>query len=488
MSTKHSFTLNDICLGYTDGNNEALFISDFEKYYCDCQGHVSAIQAPDKFLLLGRKGTGKTLLAQYLNRISKFDSQKFVSIKSFRDFQFHKIVQFRISNNTYSEYLPIMEWMILLDLAELITQDNSIKNIVLQNALTNFLKTNFGLKITGDKVIEKTSKKQLQGSLLSALSGSIENTTKKRMGDYLEYLDDLRETIVKLLIGSDCKYCILYDDLDDKFSLSDIYKESIQSLIYAVVKINSLLLRHSSNAKIILILRTDAYNSLNSPDLNKYRIDNSLTLDWIGDSSRYSPLIDMILLKIQKSIEGLVTSDIDRLFEALFPREINGRRPERYLLDMGFCRPRDLINMLNLVKNAFPHLNRFEEYGFVQTKTKYSQYLLQEVRNEMSGHLEQDEIDAAISILKSLKKPNFNFNSLCENLPYFPLIRNKEHLTKLVKELFRFSAIGNEIQDKENNIVHYTWAHLDASSEPDFTARFSIHHGLRLALKAEGPK
>jgi hypothetical protein len=103
----------------------------------------------------------------------------------------------------------------------------------------------------------------------------------------------------------------------------------------------------------------------------------------------------------------------------------------------------------------------------------------------MSGHLKDEEIKAAFSVLQSIKKPTFSFDNLCARLKFYPAIKDEDHLIKLIQELFQFSVIGNVIQDERNKTNYHTWAHLDVGVEPDFTANFSIHYGLRIALRAE---
>ena len=151
-----------------------------------------------------------------------------------------------------------MEWMILIHLSELIINDASIEETILQNDLKKFLETNFGLQIDDEKIIEKTRKQEFKGKL-GMISGGIGHEIKKTRGNYLDYLNDLRNTVLELLGSSNCKYSIYYDDLDDKFSLSDLYMESTLSLINATKKINRLFSEQSINAKVILVLRTDVF-------------------------------------------------------------------------------------------------------------------------------------------------------------------------------------------------------------------------------------
>lgn len=62
------YKIRDIFIGYNDGKREATRLKDFEQYYFDYNGNVNKIVDSEKFLLLGKKGTGKSLLAEYIKK------------------------------------------------------------------------------------------------------------------------------------------------------------------------------------------------------------------------------------------------------------------------------------------------------------------------------------------------------------------------------------------------------------------------------------
>ncbi|PAQ14100.1 hypothetical protein CD798_12530 [Bacillaceae bacterium SAOS 7] len=62
------YQIRDMFIGYNDGKKEASRIKDFEQYYFDYNGNVDKIMNSEKFLLLGKKGTGKSLLAEYIKK------------------------------------------------------------------------------------------------------------------------------------------------------------------------------------------------------------------------------------------------------------------------------------------------------------------------------------------------------------------------------------------------------------------------------------
>ena len=60
--------VEDLFIGYNDGKKEAQNRENFEEYYFNHDGIYEKILRSDKYLLLGRKGTGKTLLGEVIKK------------------------------------------------------------------------------------------------------------------------------------------------------------------------------------------------------------------------------------------------------------------------------------------------------------------------------------------------------------------------------------------------------------------------------------
>jgi ABC-type lipoprotein export system ATPase subunit len=76
--------IESVYLGINDGKKEALYKNDFEKYFFDYNGIYEKALAADKFLIMGKKGSGKTILAEYIRKISESDSQWFCEVRSYK--------------------------------------------------------------------------------------------------------------------------------------------------------------------------------------------------------------------------------------------------------------------------------------------------------------------------------------------------------------------------------------------------------------------
>lgn len=486
INTKQ-FTLQDIQFGKAGGEEEALSVNNFEKFFYDGEQHSERVLAPEIYFLTGRKGTGKTLLAEYVKKICKNNSNKFIEIASLRDFNFNELSDFSDSNNNAKKFLSIWQWYLLITMSKLICQDKSITDKNTRNKLHNFLEDLLGLELNENSVLERTRKFKFETNAnlfgFVGIKPSIEDSTQSVKGSYLDYLNALKKNVWAVAKSTQSQFLIFFDNLDDSFG-EELYRESVQSLIHATVDLNRFFREQQCQVKFVLLIRSDILLSLNFPDLHKYEIDNSLKLDWYPEKNERSPLFLTVLHKIKTSLN--VDDQEEIIFRRLFPESIEGNSTALWMKNQSLTRPRDLINMLNLIKGHYPRIHNFPEYTFKAIKREYSTILLREIENEMHGHAKQKKINDAFSLVRNLGKPTFDLELLRKKKPdYFQQgIESEEKVKDLIRFLFQFSVICNIFHNEENS-YYYSCAHREDIREPDFNARFFIHYGLRPALKGD---
>ncbi|KNX33061.1 MULTISPECIES: P-loop ATPase, Sll1717 family [Bacillus amyloliquefaciens group] len=477
------YKLRDIFIGYNDGKKEASRIKDFEQYYFDYKGNVDKIINSDKFLLLGKKGTGKSLLAEYIKKKSFLESNWSCKLSSYKEFNFHELVHLKSNSIKPNEYIAIWEWIILLEIAQQCIDDESINNEYKDN-LIEFMKFNFkGLKLNMNKVIEITKKRTINGGILhpfKILSGR-GSDTKYTNGTYLDYIEDLRENVLKALRGCINKYTLIFDELDDKFRNEDIYKSNIISLIKISDKLNDLFYNEDLNIKIILLLRTDIFYILNDPDLNKVEQDGAIKLEWGNTIKSNSPLFSMILNKVKKSIPELESrKDID-LFSSFFPQKINNREPNEFILGRTYFRPRDIVTYLNLIIDKYPDTRYFGYRGFLELEKNYSTYFFKEIRNELFGHLSDEKIDLSFLLLKQYKRSEFTYEEIKAYYKAKMSVYKDIDLDETLKYFFDFGVVGNKQFNSKMGKDFYSWAYRE-NIEIDYDKKFVLHLGLRKEL------
>ncbi|KXI31053.1 hypothetical protein AX660_00675 [Paraglaciecola hydrolytica] len=474
--------LQDIYLGENDGKKEAVYRSDFERYFIDIDYNFEKLQIDKYFLVLGRKGSGKTYLGQYIKKMAASDPLHFCDVSSYKDFKFQELVQLKSGDIKPNEYYEIWRWLLLLDIGKQCLEDNGIPDCDAKSKLNSFFDANYNsTKIDAKKIVEVTKKKQVRGSILRSFV-DVSGGEKLEEGSYLDYIDDLESVVFQVLSHSDSRYTVVYDELDDRFRDDEYYRHSIISLLKAADHINLKALEDLVKAKIIILLRTDIFSIFNDPDLNKIKRVNTLKIDWGTRVSVSSPLIGMIVSKAKKSSILMSALTDEEVFRNLFPQDINGINPERYILERSFFRPRDVITILNLIIEKYPNSDYFGWKSFLDVKQEYSEYLLDEVRNEMYGHYRDEEIDSIFRLLKNYNKHFVVYQELKEYMENNQFHYKELDLEKMLIGLFKFNALGNKWFNVYKRKEYYTWAHRDEKADLDLNKTMVIHLGLREAL------
>jgi len=489
------FTLKDISKGSASGEDEADFLKDFENYFYDYENMSEKVMAPNIFYLIGRKGTGKSILAKYVEK--KFSDgevyfNKFVTVNSLRNFKYQALQEYKDKDFSNKEYLFIWKWCLLINIAYQLVTDQSCEDNDSLISLKNFLKANFGTKINQKKVFDRSRniKWTLGVPKVAQVSGGVDSDIET--GSYLDYLESLEEIVISLGQSTSSNFTIFYDDLDDGFEGSEVYNNSMCSLIYAVDELNRIFLRSGFKAKYILLLRSDIFRVLNSPDLNKYKMDNSLMLNWRPEDRENSPLFFLIIHRIITALKltrKINKKDYNSIFYELFEDSIERRKTTLWVLDRTFARPRDLVQLLKIVGSEFPSFNNYSSFALLKTQGLYSQYLYDDVRNEMKGHKDSDFVERSLSLLKGIGKGyTLTLEKIKSKKPHlFSSPDGEEEVKEMLRFLYRFSVIGNVYYNSDNTsqIEGFSWSHREDQAEPDFDAAFTIHQGVRMALKVE---
>lgn len=474
--------LKDIYLGENDGKKEAAYKDDFEKFFVDIDENYKKIQEKKFFLVLGRKGAGKTYFGQYIKKIASSNPLHFCDITSYKDFKFHELLQLKSGDVTPNEYYEIWKWLLLLDIGKLCLSDESVPYSSAKGKLHAFFNNNYSsTKIDSKKIVEITKKGQIRGSFLRSFV-DLSAGQKLEEGTYLDYIDDLESVVFEILIESSSKYTTIYDELDDKFRNDEYYKNSIISLLKAADYLNLKAIELNVDLKSIILLRNDIFSLLNDPDLNKIKRVNTLKIDWGTKVAISSPLINMIIVKAKKSSVLISTLTDEQAFKTLFPQNIKGVSPDRFILERSFFRPRDVITILNLIIDKYENSTYFGWKGFLDVLKDYSEYLLDEVRNEMYGHYPDEQIDNILKLLKNFNKHYVKYEELKDYMNKNIYHYQDLELERMLIGLFKFNAIGNKWHNEFKRKEYYTWAHRDEKTDLDLSKIIVIHLGLREAL------
>ena len=191
-----SYKLKDFYVGNDDGKKEAAYKDDFERYFYDHENIYERILDKQRFLLLGRKGMGKTILAEFIKKTASKNSEWFCEICSFSDFKFQKLKHLKSDDLSPNEFKPVWRWILLLELSKLILKDQSICDEKSVIALEKFIKENFDENnLTAPLILERTETNKFKGEYKFpvGLGGGAERTLERKIaqGTYRQYLNGL---------------------------------------------------------------------------------------------------------------------------------------------------------------------------------------------------------------------------------------------------------------------------------------------------------
>jgi len=363
------YKLGDIYFGTADGEDEALNFIDnqdeFKNFFFDYDNIVEKALQPLRYLILGKKGAGKTLLGEYLNYKLNNTTNTFSKVVSFNEFRMHSLRELSAADTPPNEYIPIWTYVILIELSKIITTNSILDDNENCLKLKRFISRNYQKLIltqNAERDIERLKSVKLNSDWIGDI---LTEEDKEYIQDSYISVIPILETIVHNVIKSksEFSYNLILDKIDDRFTNTELYKNSVISLIKAVDNFNKNCLRNKIKAKVTVLLRSDIFSLLNDTDLNKRENSNAVRIDW-GDAARYdSPLFDLVVKKIKASIPSLKGKEKAEVIRLFFPayiwqsnREVS---TDKFLLGRTLFRPRDVITYLKLIAEKFPNETSF---------------------------------------------------------------------------------------------------------------------------------
>lgn len=354
-------------LSKASGENEAEFVPSFYRFFYDEENFADTVVQADTFFVLGRKGTGKSLLAHYVTHKwsqGRESYRRFVEVQSFRNFAFQNLSPFKQNSLHNKEYFSIWVWALCLAIAKQRIADVTIPPSESLVTLKRLLDEQLPKSKSAKELIEQTSSLKLSGGLKDIFSVEGQLQKKERPAESFGVFLEIEQLVLDALSGTTSESIIFLDDLDDGFEDTELYEQSLASLIYATDHVNRLMHRSGLSAKIVLLLRTDIFHTINTSDLNRFRTDNAVVLDWNIEDKENSPLIRLLVHRLTTALgEKLEPAQYAEAFYELFEDSVETRRTASWMLDLTLGRPRDLVQLTKLACTACPSHSRFTAYS-----------------------------------------------------------------------------------------------------------------------------
>lgn len=501
-----SIALDDIFIGKADGLTEAKRSDFVTLFYNGNKNYNLLKEDKSKFIISGRKGTGKTILAKYYEKEMLKDGG-FVKFVNGNDILFRHVREIGPDDINDKYIASFIKYIILFEIStlildhrgEIILKANVFQKIGLYRKIKELSKIiedrrfedNFSLESFSEEMRAKgnidTKRKKI-----GSIHAEGERTKKKNYSknSYFSIIDNLECRVLEII--KNISISIIFDDIDEyteKIMDDQIFQLFLIKIIEIINEVNEdLENKTSGNSKIILLLRSDIIDSLQtkSSNINKIIIDSQILLNWIGTidlaNPENNPLFDLILTKIKNSNKNLSEKTTREIYNMFFPNKINGVNTVSYIFRRSHGRPRDVVNLLNIIKKENGKANSFEECFFRAAEKEYSKCFKDDLKNEASLYYSSDIINSCFKLITLIGKVTFSLQDVqrvideCKDE-----ISHDVDAKKFIDIMYDVGAIGNYRKIGGKSMYAFKYRE-DGADSPDYRHLFTVHQGLRRNL------
>ena len=366
------------------GEDDATGDTGLRDYFVEIPEYKEIIAGNIRYVI-GRKGTGKSAIAEKIKIDADDKYDWFYCDLSFKDFPLGSLRSLEDKSQLgKAKYIPIWTFLIYTKLISLILKDESCNNEY-TGELRDFLNKNFPSSDIGfTEIIKNITEKKAKLSIPigeGCLADTLESQT---LVHYSKVNDILEKKIQK--IHSNSLFFMLLDELDEGFSVQNIqFSLILLALFRAIEKIYKNLQRDTNiQFRPVVFLRSDIFDSLKDNDLNKLD-DFILKLDWSKYSGTAYDLKSVVEARIKTSLK-----ESDATWEYIVD-EYDENKPQymnslwNFMINRTYERPRDIIKFLKICrKKNVPGLLTAEYIK--KAEFEYSNWLFKELDNEIFAH------------------------------------------------------------------------------------------------------
>lgn len=483
-------------------------------YYFYDGGLVKTVTASEKhFLILGRKGAGKTAVFQYLQTKPKqvfAESDLFIPL-SLVDYSWNAHALLARPEKAGS-MAQRDSWRLVMAVESIraIVSVCSERGVPLSREMTNastILEKLFAkpipswAELIGGKLFRLSKVRlpsaglggpgdiKVDGGEVSFETLKSDATLREQLSQNSDHLTAYLEAALKT-DTSRSKVFLAFDRLDEAWTSGAIEtcKEIVAGLLQASEHV---LTRFTGKIRPMVFLREDIFPMLDLNDKNKLRQDCSSTLMWTSDG------LEQMLLRRLNFYGGKVSRPTIASSDSLFDRKEmrNRTTPSRYILSRTMMRPRDLVtyyrsiiaSMKDLARDEFGTFNSDEKREQLSADSIYDaestlgDYLYDELLDEWKT--QRPDIEQLLNAFANLGKTAFRPEEFKEQLAKQGMQLDSAGFQDVLRFLYGNSIIGFQVGS--STIWRFKCTH-PGQSYTDST-QFRVHNGLIKRLNLREP-
>ena len=476
--------LREYQFGYADAAKEYLLEPEIiEGAFFDPKGIINKLEKTWKYMVIGRKGVGKSAYSAKLQSISKNEGLFTTYPIPLNNFEYSIFSKTNSDSDVVGtkKYYESWTFVLLLTICKLLYIDEGIKEVEKLTELVYLLsKMGFSIEDSLSKSITKISKLKL-GATVGIFDAVYEAEFGTKPISYTERLSALickmKETIEQVYIPK--KIFILIDGVDDILRLKKNQLEILSSLIRSIDGLNEYLCSRQIKIKVIIFIREDIVTTITDPDLNKIKRDGSINLSWSNNTNDLKSIVELRFKYSNKS------GDLaENKWNSIFPMKIKESDSWEYLLEHTLYKPRDVLQFLTTCQELFPDkttLTRSDMNSALKTYSK--EYFIEEMKNELAGFASDSLITILPSVFKKLGSRSFLVTE-------FMAIINQQSSSQKYTEseikymlllLFEAGYIGQLLSDTRGR-ASVNFKYRNTTANIDYAQKFITHRGLHKGL------
>lgn len=465
--------LAGINFGYADSEKELLETPElFDSAFVDPRNYLSKLMNGSPFLVLGRKGTGKTAYGAKIRRIAEKSQNIIVHSCMLSDLSYSQFETFADQNATGGRrFLYIWKYLLLLEILKLIQfafPDCENERV---NLFIDALKE-CNLLPTEDIV---HTAKHLNTTNISLNFKDIITIGKETEREYIlsgtDEITDAGFGILKDAYFGDNYFYIIIDGLDDALRGKQFSSDIITGLIRAADTINNTL-RFTIHLKIIILLRSDIFELCRDPDLTKIKRDSTINLTWTKED-----LQNIVIKRIQNKYPQY--QKFTDFWEEFAPPIYKRKKSSSILLELTLLRPRDILQFFIECQDLYGTQNRLSYSEFSTVIAGYSKnYFISEMKDELTGIFSDDIVTAIPTILSQLGNRNFSE----EDLQKIITSENLEISARKMLETMYASGYIGQLRIHDNQKTFVSFSHVNPFDRFSPKDKCILHRGLVKAL------
>ncbi len=336
-----------------------------DKAFYEWQGYKSLIEADDRFVIVGRRGTGKSALTYRLMKdcearkdfviVVKPDEEEFIGLRSVASKFGNTVPRIRAAIKIGWRYALIMEIASNLNRYYKTSQliDSSKLKIPLKEWESRGTTIIRRLRLTlNNLIIPNESPEDCIAELAHRIN-----------------IDEVQKVLSEIIQTLNKRTVILIDRLDEGYEPDDIGIGIIDGIIYGTDDTRT----HFANTKAALFLRDNIFRAIQRADQDFSRNieGNVLRLHW-----DIQELFYLVCRRIRKGFSLEVESD-PKLWNRVTEQQLHGIEGFRRCLQMTLYRPRDIVSLLN---NAFSNASKQARTVLINEDLVASSKYISEVR------------------------------------------------------------------------------------------------------------